>query len=143
MEAKTQAPPSRVLDAISARHRFRLAEGLPWVLAAAGYIVFPDYLALVGDSADGFPGMPGWGKKAAGSILSVYPHFEDIPKDWKLWRPSIRNASLLAKVLFEGWEQAMLFRTLATLRTDVPVFSTVDDLRWSPRCSTHFYELQA
>ena len=93
----------------------------------------PDYLALVGDSADGFPGMPGWGKKAAASILSVYPHFEDIPNDWKLWRPSLRNASLLAKVLFDGWEQALLFRTLATLRTDVPVFKTVDDLRWSPR----------
>jgi 5'-3' exonuclease len=93
----------------------------------------PDYLALVGDTADGFPGMPGWGKKAAASILSVYPHFEDIPKDWKLWRPSIRNASLLAKVLFDGWEQALLFRTLATLRTDVPVFDRVDDLRWRQR----------
>src|SRR5437899_9053190 len=71
----------------------------------------PDYLALVGDSADGFPGMPGWGKKAAASILSVYPHFEDIPKDWKLWRPSIRDASFLARVPFEGWPQAILVRT--------------------------------
>ena len=93
----------------------------------------PDYLALVGDSADGFPGMPGWGKKAAASILSAYPHLEDIPKDWKEWRPSIRNASLLARVLFEGWDQALLFRTLATLRTDVPVFNTIDDLRWTQR----------
>ena len=90
----------------------------------------PDYLALVGDSADGFPGMRGWGKKAAASILSVYTHLEDIPRDWNEWRPSIRNASLLANVLFGGWEQALLFRTLATLRTDVPVFNTVDDLRW-------------
>ena len=90
----------------------------------------PDYLALVGDSADGFPGMPGWGKKAAASILSVYPHLEDIPKHWSEWRPSIRHASSLATVLFEGWEQALLFRTLATLRTDVPVFKTVEDLRW-------------
>lgn len=85
----------------------------------------PDYLALVGDSADGFPGMPGWGKKAAASILSVYPHFEDIPRAWKDWSPSIRSASVLAKVLFEGWDQALLFRTLATLRTDVPVFKTI------------------
>src|SRR5262249_31433593 len=90
----------------------------------------PDYLALVGDSADGFPGVPGWGKKAAASTLSVYPHLEDIPKDWREWIPSIRNPSRLAKALFEFWEDALLFRTLATLRTDVPVFDTVDDLRW-------------
>jgi 5'-3' exonuclease len=91
----------------------------------------PDYLALVGDSADGFPGVQGWGKKAASSTLSVYPHLEDIPKDWKQWAPSIRNARLLAGALFASWDDALLFRTLATLRTDVPVFDTVEDLRWS------------
>lgn len=90
----------------------------------------PDYLALVGDSADGFPGVRGWGKKAASSTLSVYPHLEDIPKDWRQWAPSIRSAPTLAKALFDSWEEALLFRTLATLRTDVPVFNTVDDLRW-------------
>ena len=91
----------------------------------------PDYLALVGDSADGFPGVPTWGKKAASSVLSNYPHFEDIPKDWKDWVPSIRNARLLSKALFSFWNDALLFRTLATLRQDVPVFNTIDDLRWT------------
>jgi 5'-3' exonuclease len=91
----------------------------------------PDYLALVGDSADGFPGVPNWGKKAAAAVLSNYPHLEDIPKDWKDWAPSIRNRCLLAKVLFSFWDDAVLFRTLATLRNDVPVFDTVDELRWT------------
>src|SRR5262245_14039725 len=91
----------------------------------------PDYLALVGDSADGFPGIPNWGKKAASTVLSRYPHFEDIPKDWKEWSPSIRNARLLSKTLFPYWDDALLFRTLATLRTDVPVFNTIDDLLWT------------
>jgi 5'-3' exonuclease len=91
----------------------------------------PDYLAVVGDSADGFPGVPRWGKKAASSVLSNYPHLEDIPKDWKDWAPSIRNPRLLAKALFSFWNDALLFRTLATLRQDVPVFTTVDELRWT------------
>jgi 5'-3' exonuclease len=91
----------------------------------------PDYLALVGDSADGFPGVPNWGKKAAAGALSNYPHLENIPKDWKDWVPSIRNAPRLARNLFSFWNDALLFRTLATLRTDVPVFDTVDDLRWT------------
>jgi 5'-3' exonuclease len=91
----------------------------------------PDYLALVGDSADGFPGLPGWGKKAASSVLSVYPHLEVIPKDWREWPPSIRNRGLLSKALISFWDDALLFRTLAMLRTDVPVFTTVDELRWT------------
>jgi len=91
----------------------------------------PDYLAVVGDSADGFPGVPGWGKKAAASTLSVYPHLEDIPKDSREWVSSIRNAQSLANALFASWDDALLFRTLATLRTDVPVFNTVADLRWA------------
>jgi len=93
----------------------------------------PDYLALVGDSADGFPGVPNWGKKAAATVLSKYPHLEDIPKEWQNWTPGIRNARLLAKTLFPYWNDALLFRTLATLRQDVPVFDSVDDLRWQPR----------
>jgi 5'-3' exonuclease len=91
----------------------------------------PDYLAVVGDSADGFPGVPGWGKKAAASTLSIFPHLEDIPKDWREWPPSIRNGRLLAKALVFHWNDALLFRTLATLRLDVPVFDTVEDLRWA------------
>src|SRR5437773_8645229 len=90
----------------------------------------PDYLAVVGDSADGFPGLPGWGPKAAALTLSQYARLEDIPKDWREWPPSIRNARLLSTSLLNFWDDALLFRILATLRLDVPVFDTVDDLRW-------------
>lgn len=90
----------------------------------------PDYLAVVGDSADGFPGVAGWGQKAAALTLSQYPHLEDIPKDWRAWDPSIKRARVLSESLFNAWNDALLFRTLATLRLDVPVFDTVDDLRW-------------
>ena len=94
----------------------------------------PDYLAVVGDSADGYPGISGWGQKAAALVLSKYPHLEDIPKDWRQWNPSIRRARPLAESLFSAWDEALLFRTLATLRLDVPVFDTVDDLRWKGPC---------
>ena len=88
----------------------------------------PDYLALVGDSADGFPGVQGWGKKAASSVLSVYPHLDGIPKDWREWKLSMHGIPRLARTLFAFWEEALLFRRLATLRTDVPVFNNVEDL---------------
>ncbi len=91
----------------------------------------PDYLAVVGDSADGFPGLPGWGAKAAALALSQYPHLENIPKDWREWHPSIRRARPLSEALLGAWSDAVLFRTLATLRLEVPVFDTVADLRWN------------
>lgn len=90
----------------------------------------PEYLAVVGDAADGYPGLPGWGPKAASLTFSQYPHFEDIPKDWKQWNPAIRGAQRLAGVLFDQWENALLYRTLATLALDVPVFENVDELKW-------------
>ena len=91
----------------------------------------PDYLALVGDSADGFPGISGWGAKGAAAALSQYTHLENIPKDFRAWPSSIRSAGRLSESLFNAWNEALLFRTLATLRLDVPVFVTVEDLRWS------------
>ena len=91
----------------------------------------PDYLALVGDPADGFPGLSGWGEKAAALTLSQYPHLEDIPKEWRAWHPSIRRARPLSESLFNAWNDALLFRTLATLRLDVPVFDSIQDLRWT------------
>jgi 5'-3' exonuclease len=91
----------------------------------------PDYLAVVGDSADGFPGVSGWGAKAAALTLSHYPHLEDIPKDWQQWNPSIRRPRTLSESLFGAWNDALLFRTLATLRLDVPVFESVNDIRWT------------
>jgi 5'-3' exonuclease len=91
----------------------------------------PDYLAVVGDSADGFPGVAGWGLKAATLVFSRYPHLEDIPKDWHAWHPSIKKARALSESLFSAWDDALLFRTLATLRLDAPVFDTVEELRWN------------
>jgi len=90
----------------------------------------PDYLAVVGDSADGFPGVAGWGAKAAAIVLSQYRHLEEIPKDWRKWHPSIPRARSLSEALFTAWKDALLFRDLATLRLDVPVFGTVEDLHW-------------
>lgn len=90
----------------------------------------PDYLAMVGDSADGYPGIAGWGPKAAALTFSQYAHLEDVPKDWRAWHPSIRRARHLSESLFAAWNDAVLFRTLATLRLDVPVFASVDELRW-------------
>jgi 5'-3' exonuclease len=90
----------------------------------------PDYLAVVGDSADGYPGIAGWGAKAAASVLSQYIHLENIPKEFQRWSPSIRRASTLAQSLFTAWNDALLFRDLATLRLDVPVFESIDDLQW-------------
>ena len=89
----------------------------------------PDYLALVGDSADGFPGVPGWGEKASSTVLGRYAHLERIPASHAQWEVPVRGAARLAAALQEHRELAILFRTLATLRTDVPV-GTVDDLRW-------------
>ena len=91
----------------------------------------PDYLAMVGDAADGYPGIAGWGAKAAALTFSQYAHLEDVPKDWRKWHPSIRRAQRLSESLFAAWNDAVLFRTLATLRLDVPVFGSVDELRWS------------
>ncbi len=91
----------------------------------------PDYLAVTGDTADGYPGIAGWGAKAASLALSKYGHLENIPKDWQGWDPSIRRARPLAESLFAAWDEALLYRTLATLRLDVPVFDSVDDLRWN------------
>ena len=90
----------------------------------------PDFLAVVGDSADGYPGIAGWGVKAAALVFSQYAHLENIPKDWREWHVSIRKARPLSESLFAEWNEAILFRTLATLRLDVPVFDSVEDLRW-------------
>jgi len=90
----------------------------------------PDYLAVVGDRADGYPGIAGWGLKAATLVLSQYPRLEDIPRDWQAWHPSIKRARALCESLFSAWDDALLFRTLATLRLDAPAFDSVEDLRW-------------
>jgi 5'-3' exonuclease len=90
----------------------------------------PDYLALVGDAADGYPGLPGWGAKSSAAVLARFGHLESIPEDWREWRVNAANASALAGTLSRARDRAMLFRTLATLRTDLALFEDVDQLRW-------------
>ena len=90
----------------------------------------PDYLALVGDAADGYPGLPGWGAKSTAAVLAKYGHLEGIPDDWRTWSVNAAQAGRLADTLARQREHAFLFRTLATLRTDIPLFESVDDLHW-------------
>ena len=106
----------------------------------------PDYLALVGDTSDGYPGLPRWGAKGAAAVLGRYERLERIPKDARAWDVPVRGADALAKSLREGWADALLFRDLATLRTDAPVFEDVDELRWrgpSPSFAATCAELRA
>ncbi len=91
----------------------------------------PDYLALVGDSADGFPGLPGWGAKSAAAVLARFHHLEAIPEDWTAWGVNATRPSALAATLARERERVLLFRDLATLRTDIQLFDSVDDLRWT------------
>lgn len=90
----------------------------------------PDFLALVGDTADGYPGLPGWGEKSAGTVLGRYCKLEAIPPEWRSWPTGVRGAQRLAANLFGRFEDALLYRTLATLRLDAPVMETVDELLW-------------
>ncbi len=90
----------------------------------------PDYLALVGDSADGYPGLQGWGAKSSAAVLAKFGHIEAIPADFRVWNVNVSGASTLAGTLARDMERALLFRTLATLRTDIRLFDDVDELRW-------------
>jgi 5'-3' exonuclease len=91
----------------------------------------PDLLALVGDSADGFPGLPGWGAKSAAAVLRRWGHLEGIPADPTTWDAGVRGAAKLNAVLREQFELALLFRRIATVETDAPVSEVVDELRWT------------
>jgi len=90
----------------------------------------PDYLALVGDSSDGYPGLTGWGAKSAAAVLAKFGHIENIPADWRSWGVNCARPGALSIALEKDRPLAMLFRDLATLRTDIPVFDTVDALEW-------------
>jgi 5'-3' exonuclease len=90
----------------------------------------PDYLALVGDSADGFPGLLGWGAKSAAAVLARYGHLESIPSDWQQWGVNVASPKALSGRLIADRELVLLFRVLATLRTDIPLFTSVDQLQW-------------
>lgn len=90
----------------------------------------PDYLALVGDTADGVPGLPGWGAKSSSLVLFEYDHLESIPDDPAEWKVAVRGSAKLAATLAAHRDEAMLYRALTTLRRDVPLTETLEDLRW-------------
>ena len=91
----------------------------------------PDYLGLVGDSADGFPGLPGWGAKSASTVLARYGHIEGIPRDGGEWDVKVRGAARLAATLCERFDDALLFRRVATVDLGAPVAVSVDEMEWS------------
>jgi len=91
----------------------------------------PDYLALVGDAADGYPGLPGWGAKSAAAVLAKFGHIECIPADSRDWKVNAASAGSLAATLSRERGRAQLFRTLATLRTDIALFEDADQLQWN------------
>jgi 5'-3' exonuclease len=91
----------------------------------------PDYLALVGDAADGYPGLRGWGAKSTSAVLARFGHLESIPDDWRTWGVNVAGAGALALTLASNREHAFLFRHLATLRTDIPLFDSVEQIRWT------------
>ena len=90
----------------------------------------PDYLGLMGDSADGIPGIPRWGAKTASQLLAQYSHIEDIPLNNMMWTVKVRGADAVAASLKENFEKALFYRELATLRTDVVLAETLEQLTW-------------
>ena len=94
-------------------------------------VSIPDYLALVGDASDGYPGLLGWGAKSSAAVLAKFVHLESIPLDSHEWRVNVANAIALAGTLSRERDRALLFRTLATLRTDIPLFDDIDQMRWN------------
>ncbi|MGQ0766399.1 MAG: 5'-3' exonuclease [Gemmatimonadota bacterium] len=90
----------------------------------------PDYLALIGDDSDGIPGVPRWGARSAAAMLGRYGHIERFPTDYRHWEVPVRGAAALAASLLEHADVVLLYRQLATLRIDVPIAESIDDLRW-------------
>jgi 5'-3' exonuclease len=121
---------SRVVQ-LDRRKRMLIDEGGVRAKFGVGPASIPDYLALVGDSADGFPGLPGWGAKSTAAVLARYEHLESIPESVRDWDVPIRGAGPLAATLADQRDLALLFRDLATLRTDPPVIDSVGELRWT------------
>jgi len=112
--------------------RKRLLRDEAGVLAKFGVLPtsIPDYLALVGDAADGYPGLRGWGAKSSAAVLQRYGTLENIPSDAQAWNVSVTSSKALAQTLAEQRELAFLFRDLATLRTEIQLFDSVEELRW-------------
>jgi 5'-3' exonuclease len=103
----------------------------------------PDYLALVGDAADGYPGLSGWGARSTAAVLRAFGHLESIPRDWREWKGvNAAKADALAYTLNDQRDRAFLFRDLATLRSDIPLFDSVDDLRWEPARASALFDAE-
>src|SRR5271167_310337 len=94
-------------------------------------VSIPVYLALVGDAADGYPGLAGWGAKSASKVLARYRHIKSIPESWRDWGVDVISPFALSETLRRDYKRALLFRDLATLRTDIPLFQSVEELRWA------------
>ncbi|MCA9579934.1 MAG: flap endonuclease, partial [Myxococcales bacterium] len=109
----------KILDEAAVVEKFGVAPGS-----------IPDFLALVGDDADGIPGIPRWGQKSAAAVLAHYGHLEAIPDDPDAWEVKVRGAKALAENLAAMRDEALLYRRLATLRCDVPLQESLDDLAW-------------
>lgn len=112
------------------RKRAATAEGGVWERFGVGPASIPDYLGLVGDTADGIPGIKGWGAKSASTLLARYTHIEDIPADEADWEVSVRGARGLGERLCRERREALFYRELATLRRDVPLTEELADLEW-------------
>ena len=121
---------SRVVQLV---RRTKVVIDEPGVVAKFGVspASIPDYLALVGDSADGYPGLPGWGAKSTSAVLARFGHIESIPASSRDWHVNVLNSASLAATLERERKLALLFRNLATLRTDIALFDNVDHLRWT------------
>ncbi|HEY2434745.1 MAG TPA: 5'-3' exonuclease H3TH domain-containing protein [Vicinamibacterales bacterium] len=129
---KDLAQSVRGMRVVQLNRRTNQITGEDGVIAKFGVppVSIPDYLALVGDAADGYPGLKGWGAKSTAAVLSRFGHLEAIPGDWREWHVNAASPAALAATFVREREHAFLFRTLATLRRDVPVFEDVEELRW-------------
>jgi 5'-3' exonuclease len=130
---KTFRNVSKVLESYNLDQRKRLIRDEPGVIAKFGVspASIPDYLALVGDAADGYPGLRGWGAKSASAVLARYGHLEQIPRDWREWGLNLASPKSLAETLLQNRKLVFLFRDLATLRTDIPLFGSVQQWKWN------------
>lgn len=124
---------------VDRRQQKQTDEAALWERRGIAPSSIPDWLALVGDDADGIPGLPGFGERTAAALLAVYPHLEDIPVDFRAWTPVVRGPERLAATLVAGAADARLYRTLATVVSDVPLAEDLAALRWPgvPRAAFH------
>ena len=139
----TQMVRGQQVVCLDRRRNITYDEAGVWDKFGIAPVSIPDYLGLVGDSADGFPGIPRWGAKTTASVLSLYKHIEAIPYDPSEWQMQVRGADALASSLAAHRGEALLYRELATLRLDVELPETLDQLKWNGVRRNDFEELRA